>query len=72
VEPQARCKEVFPVVYDLSPGDVVHIGDAVTLTVVAVEDNLIRFGLKAPDGGCPDAGTDHQQADPKQGWWELN
>ena len=33
-------------VYDLSPGDVLHIGDAVTLTVVAVEGNLIRFGRK--------------------------
>ncbi len=59
-------------VYDLSPGDVVHIGDAVTLTVVAVEGNLIRFGLEAPDGERPGAGPDCRQADPKPGWWELN
>jgi hypothetical protein len=59
-------------VYDLSPGDVFHIGDAVTLTVVAVEGNLIRFGLESPDGEYPDAGPHGQQADPKQGWWELN
>ena len=59
-------------VYDLSPGDVIHIGDAVTLTVMAVERNLIRFGLESPDGEHPDADTDCREADPKQGWWELN
>ena len=59
-------------VYDLSPGDVIHIGDAVTLTVVAVEGNLIRFGLESPESECPDAGPDCQQADPKQEWWQLN
>ena len=59
-------------VYDLSPGDVVHIGNAVALTVLAVEGDLIRFGLETPDGECPATGTDGQQADPKQGWWELN
>ena len=42
------------------------------LTVVAVEGNLIRFGLESPEGDCPDTGPDCQQADPKQGWWELN
>ena len=71
VEPQARCKEVFPVVYDLSPGDVVHIGDAVTLTVVAVDGNLIRFGLESPEGESS-VHPDCQQAAPKQGRWELN
>ena len=73
VEPQGRlCKEVYQMLYDLSPGDVMHIGETVTLNVVAVEGNLIRFGFESPDGGCPGAGTDGQQADPKQGWWELN
>lgn len=59
-------------VYDLSPGDVVHIGDAVTLTVVAVDGNLIRFGLEAPDGEESGPTPHGQQAEPKQGWWELN
>jgi hypothetical protein len=59
-------------VYDLSPEDVLHIGDAVTLTVLAVEGDLIRFGLEPPDGERPDAGPERQQADPTQGWWELN
>jgi hypothetical protein len=59
-------------VYELSPGDVIHIGDALTLTVVAVEGNLIRFGLESRDGECPDANPDCQHGDPKQGWWELH
>ena len=58
--------------YDLSPGDVIHIGGAVTLTVVAVEGDLIRFGLVTPERARPDARPDGQQADLKQGWWENN
>jgi hypothetical protein len=42
-------------VVDLSPGDVVRIGDDVTLTVLAAEDDLIRFGLESPEE-CPGAG----------------
>jgi hypothetical protein len=59
-------------VYDLSPGDVLHIGDAVTLTVMAVEGGLVRFGLESPDDERPDAGTDWREVDPKLRWWELN
>ena len=60
-------------VHDVSPGDVIHIGEAVTLTLVAVEGNLIHFGLESPEGECPDTGLDdRQQNDPKQDWWELN
>ena len=50
-------------VYDLSPGDVVHIGDAVTLTVMAVEGDLIRFGLESPEGASPDAGGEPSDTD---------
>jgi hypothetical protein len=32
-------------VFDLSAGDVIRFGDAIALTVLAVEDDLIRFGL---------------------------
>ena len=59
-------------VYDLSPGDVIRIGDTVKLTVVAVEGNLIRLGLESPDGEYPDVSPDGQQPAPKQSWWELN
>jgi hypothetical protein len=59
-------------VFTLSPGEAIHIGDAVTLTVLAVEGDLIYSGLETPEGASPDAGPERQQADPKQGWWELN
>ncbi len=54
--------------YDLSPGDVLHVGEAVTLTVVAVEDDRVRFELESPDGECPDVGPDG----PRHRGWELN
>jgi hypothetical protein len=65
------------VVYDLSPGDVVHIGNAVALTVLAVEGDLIRFGLETPEGVTPqtgDVGMDGEGADYRHRWngWELN
>jgi hypothetical protein len=44
-------------VFDLSPGDVVRIGDGITLTVLAIEDDLIRFGLELLEG-CPAIGMD--------------
>ena len=59
-------------VYDVSPGDVIHIGETVTLTLVAVEGNLIHFGLESAEGKRPDAGPACQHDNPAQGWWELN
>jgi Global regulator protein family len=41
-------------VFDLSSGEVVHIGDGVTLTILAVEGDSIQFGLESEDG-CPAA-----------------
>jgi hypothetical protein len=59
--------------YDLSPGDVIHIGETVTLTVLAVEGKLIHFGLESPESKSPNTGLgDRQQEDPKQDWWGLN
>jgi hypothetical protein len=60
-------------VFDLSPGDVVLIGDGVTLTVLAVEDDLIRFGLESPEA-CLGAVRDGEGTDPKlqPAEWELN
>ena len=64
-------------VYDLSPGDVVHVGDALALTVLAVEGDLIRFGLETPEGATPHTGgiaKDGESADHRHRWngWELN
>ncbi len=43
-------------VFDLSPGDVVRFGDGVSLTVLAVEGDLIRFGLQTREEESPGAG----------------
>jgi hypothetical protein len=64
-------------VFTLTPGEAIQIGDVITLTVLAVEDDLIRLGLEAPEGASPlpgDAGKDNEEADPKHRWngWELN
>ena len=48
-------------VLDLSPGDVVCIGDTVTLTVLAVEDDLIRFGVESLEE-CPGLDMDCKEA----------
>jgi hypothetical protein len=55
-------------VYDLSPGDVIHVGDSVTLRVLAVNGDQIRLALESLDGEC--LHVENQRAD--QGWWELN
>jgi hypothetical protein len=60
-------------VFDLSPGDVVRIGDGIRLTVLAIEDDLIRIGLDLPEG-CPAAdlacqGATSSRSEPE---WELN
>jgi hypothetical protein len=55
--------------FNLSPGEVIHIGDAVTLTVLAVEGDLIRFGLETLEGANPgtgEIGKGCDEADGKQ------
>lgn len=58
--------------FDLTTGDVVRIGDGLTLTVLAMEDDLIRFGLESLQE-CLDAGMDSERAAHKHEWngWEL-
>jgi sRNA-binding carbon storage regulator CsrA len=40
-------------VTSLSTGDKIHIGDSLTLTILAIEGDLIRFGVESsgPGGG---------------------
>jgi hypothetical protein len=73
-------------IFDLSVGEVIHIGDAVALTVVDIEGDLILFGLETPARASPgamtngqvnaagDVGQDSEQADLKvrQDGWEWN
>jgi hypothetical protein len=40
-------------IFTLSTGEVIHIDDAVTLTVLAIEGDLVRFGLDMPEGRVP-------------------
>jgi hypothetical protein len=35
----------------LSVGDEIHVGDSVTLTLLAVEGNLIHFGVESSESG---------------------
>jgi hypothetical protein len=42
--------EVLGMFINLSAGDRLHIGESVTLTVLAVEGGLIHFGLESPGG----------------------
>jgi hypothetical protein len=51
-------------VFELSPGEVVYIGDDVTLTVLTIEDDLICVGLESPEG-CPGADLGCEEADLK-------
>jgi hypothetical protein len=49
----------------------------VALTVLAIEGDLIHFGLATPEGASPEAGDvgkDSEQADLKhrRNGWELN
>jgi hypothetical protein len=37
----------------LSVGDKIHAGDSVTLTLLAVEGDLIRFGVESSESGGP-------------------
>ena len=59
---------------DLSPGDVVRFGNAVTLTILAIEGNLIHFKVESPERAHTRAAMEYDEGDfpPKQDWWQLN
>ena len=64
-------------IFDLSTGDVIHIEEIATVTVLAVGGDLIWFGLERPEQESSDAGdvgTDSEAADLKQRRraWEWN
>ncbi len=60
-------------VTSLSPGDKIHVGDLITLTLLAVEGDLVRFGLEPSEPG--DAGPEvliEGRKESDLNWWELN
>jgi len=64
-------------VTNLSPGDKIRIGGSVILTVLAVEGDLIRFGLETSqevNPGTGNGGKDGEETDRKYrpNGWELN
>jgi hypothetical protein len=64
-------------IFNLSSGEVIHIGATVTLTVLAVEGDLVLFRLETLEEESPGAGDidkRYDEADFKPRWnrWELN
>jgi hypothetical protein len=65
------------VVFTLTAGEVIHIGGTVTRTVLAIEGELILFGLETPARASASAGDvvkDGGPADRKhrRNGWECN
>jgi hypothetical protein len=60
-------------VTSLSAGDKIHVGDSVTLTLLAIEGDLIRFGVESsePVGHCLSILIEGS-AESGLNWWELN
>jgi hypothetical protein len=70
-------KEVFKMIFNLTSGEVIHIGATVTLTVLTVEGDLVHFGLKTLEGespGAEDIDKGYAEANLKQrrNRWELS
>lgn len=64
-------------VFTLSTGQAIHLAEGITLTVLAVDGDLIHFGLETPEGTSPDAGEVGQAGEEfglthRRNRWELN
>jgi hypothetical protein len=60
-------------VTSLSLGDKIQIGDSVTLTVLAIEGNLIRLGVEPSEqAGLDPSILIEGRAESNLHWWELN
>jgi hypothetical protein len=57
----------------LSTGDKIQVGDSVTLTFLAIEGNLIHFGVESSEPGCHGLSVLNEgSAESDLNWWELN
>lgn len=57
----------------LSTGDKIHVGDSVTLTLVAVEGDLVRIAVESSDsGGHEPSVLIEENTQSGLNWWELN
>jgi hypothetical protein len=60
-------------VTSMSPGDKIHVGDSVTLTVLAIEGNLIRVGVESSEPGGPGPSVLIEGSPESDlNWWDLN
>jgi hypothetical protein len=60
-------------VTSLSTGDKIHVGDSVTLTLLAIEGDLVRFGVESSEsGGHGPRVRIEGSAESDLNWWELN
>jgi hypothetical protein len=60
-------------VTSLSTGDKIHVGDSVTLTLLAIEGDLIRFGVESSEPGGHGLNVLIEgTAESGLNWWELN
>lgn len=60
-------------VTNLSKGDIIQVGESVTLTLLDVQGDLIRFGVESSEPSDPDLSVLIEGL--KGGalnWWELN
>jgi hypothetical protein len=57
----------------LSTGDKIQVGNSVTLTFLAIEGNLIHFGVESSELGCHGLRVLIEgSAESDLNWWELN
>jgi len=57
----------------LATGDKIHVGDSVTLTLLAIEGDLISFGIESSQpSGHGSSIRIEGRAESDLRWWELN
>jgi hypothetical protein len=56
---------------NLSTGDSIHIGDSITLTVLAIEGDVVRFGIEYAGPHGPEVLIEGS-AESGLHWWDLN
>jgi Global regulator protein family len=56
---------------NLSTGDKIHIGDSITLTILAIEGDLVRFKIESSE---PDSPPFHCEGNAASdcSWWRSN
>jgi hypothetical protein len=57
-------------VTSLATGDKIHVGDSITLTILAIEGDLVSFGVESSEPGH----DPHVEMIPESdsNWWESN